>query len=965
MKVRLDGWIILLSVVLNVGAFLKVSGQSQQYPPSFISDNFIYQNWTAKDGLPVNSVSSVTQTSDGYIWLGTEDGLVRFDGLNFKTFRTNEFPGLRYNRIRGVSSFDDKLLILNSNMEFITYDGIKFDLIPDQDSLSGNVYTGLIKNDSERILMPTTSGQVYTISNDEIELLQIEDIQSLKKRKRGDYHWQAYQEELYLNDQLIIDFQNQINELIIDREGTVWVATYSKGLYKVRPNLFETYSIEEGMPNRNVYPVMGSKDGKLWAGTYGGGIATITHNNVTDGFLFEGVSSEIFIQSIIERNNGDILVSVLDEGVYKYSGDRIFMEYPSPGEGTVFCFFEDSDDKLWAGTSSGLYQYTEEGNWEIYTISSFSNARIKAIVEAPDKSMWLATSGLGLIHINEGNIFQIGKNGGLSSNLLRSIWIDKYSENEKNYNVWVGSEERGLSILPVQSGNPVPLAIKTIGKEEGLFGDVIHSIIPDDFERIWMSSNQGLFWVYKKDIDEFVKGNIEKVISTGYTEVDGLRNREANGGIQPAGIRDKNGTLWFPTQDGVVKVDPSTISRNLVIAPVHINKIKTDKGVINEINESIDLDLGDRNLEFYFNTLSFISPEKNNVRYRLFGFDEDWISAENKRSARYTNIPPGNYRFRVIGTNNDGIWNQQGALLEVNIPAYFYESSWFLFLIIFLIGIQVALIFMLANKKAKKTVQKKEAELFNAKQLIMMLESKLHDHDSLKKAMLMNLSNDLREPVISLREQVKKEREPIKKIIERETFEMLSYIDQLLLLTEIELDEIQIHPKPEDLVEVVKSGIALHKNKANNSDPVIEFTSNSEEITISLDVRFVFIIIKNLISRAVNHTSVSKIRVQIIEESSVCTVKISEDGKSIEQKELKSIFNLFNTHKRNRKKEKNLGIELPLVAKLVELHHASIVVHSVPDSGNTFSVIFKKGHMHFNKPPAETQLVKETSKVES
>ncbi len=948
MKVKLSGWIILLGVVLNVYTFLEVWGQSQQYPPSFIDNSFIYQNWTTKDGLPVNSISSVTQTGDGYIWLGTADGLVRFDGLSFKTYKTDEYSGLRYNRIRGIASYQNKLLILNNNSELILFDGKQFEQILLSDSLGSITFTAVIQEDSGEIYLPASSKEIFTISDSRIIRTNGIKSESLKKRKRRDFSWDAYQEVLYKQGERVLDLGNQINEVLQDHEGTFWVATYSKGLYKVKRNFFKTFSVEEGLPNRNIYPITTSQDGRIWIGTYGGGIAQLNGTEVTKGFLFEGLSSNLFVQSILPRKNGELLVALLNGAIYRYSGDRIFIKYPSPPENTVFCLYEDADKRVWAGTSSGLY-YLENEKWEIVDIPAVSNSSIKTIKEAPDGSFWIGTNGQGLIHLNGVSVKLYAKNSGLSSNMIRSIWIDE-NPMSKEYKVWIGTEESGLNILSSKTPAAVPFNIASLNTSQGLFDKVIHKIIPDEFGRVWMSSNQGVFWVFKHDVEQYVKGNINQITSSGFTEVDGLRNREANGGIQPAGAVDSDGGIWFPTQDGVVKVDPKLIARNMEIPPVHIENVKSREREIYAKPESIELGLGDRDVEIQFSVLSFVSPEKNTLRFRLFGFDEDWISASEKRSVRYTNLPPGNYRFKVIGSNNDGVWNQQGAVVSIKIPPYFYEATWFYGLIAGLFAVQIILIFLVTRSRFEKNISEKNKEIESAKREIVELEARLGDHKSIKESLLFNLNKDLKTPVLSLIEHAELEREPLKKVVDRETFKMLSYIDQLLLLTEIEMDGIQVHSKPEELVEVLKRSISLHKNDAPEDDPVIELTTNSDQVIIHLDIKLVLIIFRNLINRIVNHDGVTKLRIQIVEESSICTVKISDDAKAISHKELHSIFDLFKSKVASRQMQSSLGIELPLAAKLVELHNASIVVHAVPDTGNTFSIIFRKGNRHFHNP---------------
>ncbi len=944
MLFRLVGCILILWVVTGTAYTVEIYAQSQEYPPEFIDSDFLYQNWSIRDGLPVNSISSIVQGEDGYIWMGTADGLVRFDGVRFYIYSTADHPGLRYNRLRGVVNYKNGLLILNSRSELVYMENGWFEQLEIPERLKSENFGALISEGAN----VSIKGRENTYSIDSEGNFRMERSTGQVSAKRvlnGQFEWTPFSKRMNYEGRLAIDFGDQINDAIIDHEGTLWVVTYSQGLYKIKRNLFDIYSEAEGVPNRNIYPVLESNDGTIWVGTHGGGIASIKEGKVTNGYLLQGVGKEAFIRSIAQRKNGEVIIAALGRGLFRYSGEKIFLKMETPDLGGVNVIFEDSDEILWVGTNSGVY-YLEGKNWIYVDDPLVQQSSVIDIAEAPDGSLWFGTNGNGLLHIRNASFKPFVKEDGLSSDIIRSLWIPKGSSAE-NYQVWVGTEDRGINQILIRQGMAVPFEVTRIEKEDGLFDEVIHKIIPDDQGRIWMSSNRGIFWVFHNDLLEFAEGQKSEIISTRYTEQDGLRSREANGGIQPAGYKSANGSIWFPTQDGVVHVQPSIISRNTNIPQIHIEEIRSGNQLYSPVPEKFELEQGDRNIEMRFTALSFLSPEKIRFRYRLFGFDEDWIEAGDNRITRYTNLPPGSYTFKVIASNNDGVWNQQGAVVSLNVPSYFYEATWFYVLLILFFLSQMVIVFIILRNRARKSSSLKKVQINKLEDQISDLKERILNQTELKQAFLFNLKKELRDPVIHLKEQIALGRESVEKVVEREIAQLLLHVDQLLLLSQIELDGMKVNPDLEDIVSIVKQAITEHKNEAGNEDPVIEFSSNSECVNIYVDRALASIIFKSLIKYSCGKPKVSKLRVQIIEESSLCTVKFTDDGEALDHKELHSIFSLFKNMAQNAEGRNKLGITLPLVAKLVELHKATIVVHSIPEQGNTFSVAFKKGSLHF------------------
>lgn len=943
MRYILNYGCIIISVVFNSFFYKSALGQSQEYPPSFIDEGFIYQNWTTQDGLPVNSISSIIQSRKGYLWLGTEDGLVRFDGVRFKVYNNTTHPGLGYNRVKDLTTFGDGLLILNSRNEIIAYNEGVFSQIELPESLKG-VFISSIQELENGDVIFKGSGLNSVYREGVFEEFKSVSGGTELSNTTSNYSKDVNSGEVFYTGEKILEIENKINDLILDHEGNAWVASFSKGLYRIKKSLFKVFSIDQGLPGRNIYPITESNDGTIWVGTFGSGIISINGDVVSSGYSFEGLSNNVFVQSILERENGDFLVALMGGEIFKYSGGKEFKVLDTPDFETVNCFFEDSKKRFYVGTNSGLF-YLENGVWVNQGEQEIAKASIKDITEAPDGSIWIGTNSQGLFHINGSTISSFDKRSGISSDNIRSLWIDKGGSSNE-YRLWVGTEDQGLNRVSIENGKATPFKVVNYNTDIGLFDQVIHRIIPDDRGLIWMSSNRGLFWVYHYELEEFAKGNLDKITSRGYTEQDGLRNREFNGGIQPAGIKSSDGMLWFPSQDGVVKVNPLTVPLNSKIPYLYIEEVRSNASFIEPVPSRIVLEKGDRDLSLRFTSLSYSSPQKNEFKYRLFGFEDEWVNSNDNRTARYTNLAPGTYTFKVIGNNSEGLWNLQGAVVYIVILPYFYEAGWFYFLILVSIVGLFILLSLWCRNKASKAVEVKEKELKVTEARLAELEEKLDDRYRLKKLLLLKLEDDLKKPLYKLKENAGSSN--IKEVIEVELANMMSRIDQFLLLTRVNIGEVSLNLESENLVEVVENALEEIRSGIIEVLPKIEFTTNTQSVNILMEKDYINIVFKNLISWFTDSIGITRIRIQVIEEGSMCTVKISGDGVNLENGELRRIFSLFKSLDYSEGDSKPLGISLPLAARLVELHKATVMVHSIPEKGNVFAVVFKKGTRHLD-----------------
>lgn len=291
---------------------------------------------------------------------------------------------------------------------------------------------------------------------------------------------------------------------------------------------------------------------------------------------------------------------------------------------------------------------------------------IKVIIEGSAGRLWIGSYG-GLTSFKGGKFTAYTERDGLPSNSVRALYEDRDGV------LWIGTYDGGLGRF--KDGRFTRYTTR-----EGLFNDGVFQILEDARENFWMSSNRGIHRVRKQELNDFAEGKLRSITSMAYGKSDGMLNAECNGGRWPAGIRARDGRLWFPTQDGAAVIDPETIQANPRPPPVLIESFLLDREpvAIDPQPRSVRVTPDKENFEIVYTALSFINPEHLRFRYQLEGLDHDWTEAGTRRSVYYSHIPPGDYVFRVIAANSDGIWNTEGKSLKITVLAPFYRRWWFL-----------------------------------------------------------------------------------------------------------------------------------------------------------------------------------------------------------------------------------------------------------------------------------------------
>ncbi len=324
------------------------------------------------------------------------------------------------------------------------------------------------------------------------------------------------------------------------------------------------------------------------------------------------------------------------------------------------------DGYLWLGTKAGLVRFdgVRFAVFDKLNTKEILSNDILDLYEDRDGNLWVGTTGGGLNRLRDGKFTSYTTRDGLSQDFVRSIYEDG------DGSLWIANYGGGVNRF--KDGRFTAYTTNV-----GLFDNTIYQVLDDDQGNLWMSCNRGIFFVSKQQLNDFAENRIASVTSVPFGKSDGMRSSECNGGNQPAGIKARDGNLWFPTIEGVAVVDPRRMLINTQPPPVLIDKTMVDDHVLVDGLTEATLPPGKGQLEFHYTALSFLAPEKVMFKYKLEGFDQDWTDAGARRVAYYTNLPPGSYRFRVIACNNDGKWNEEGAIFAFTLAPHFYETGFF------------------------------------------------------------------------------------------------------------------------------------------------------------------------------------------------------------------------------------------------------------------------------------------------
>jgi signal transduction histidine kinase/ligand-binding sensor domain-containing protein len=671
------------------------------------------QSWQTGNGLPQNSVHAILQTRDGYIWLATEGGLVRFDGLKFRVYDAQNTPGLRSNTVRSLLEDRARALWIGTADGLARYDGSKFQAFTTEDGLPNNSVLSIYEDRSGKLSAVTSDGlAVYgnkrfhtsrstegpeTLLRDRSGRLWTRTPGGLAVADSGRSATYSMKEGLPSNRVTFVYEDREAavwigtdgglarltngkierfpsndvlsGDIVLsayeDREGNLWLGTESDGLYVLRDQKFVMYTSKDGLAGDLARSIFQDRDGTVWIGT-NEGLSRFADGRFSSLTAKDGLSSNTIL-GLAEDAEGNLLAGTPD-GLNVIRGGHVTVITTADGlaDDFVRSVYRDGDGSVWIGTRRGLSHWIHR-RFKTYTqADGLGSDFVGTLLGGRDGSLWIATLG-GLTRFTGGKFKNYTTADGLSSNVVTALQEDADGA------IWIGTQGGGLN----RFANGKILDYPAMGLPETIYG-----ILKDAEGSLWISSKTGIFRAKKQ------AGGA--LLTTQYGTADGLRVSECSEGGHPAVWRNRDGSLWFSTVKGVAAIDLRTAERKALPLPVVLESLSVDDRTFDPGDTApTDVAPGHSRFSFEYAGLTFYSPQRARFRYRLEGFDHAWIDAGTRRVAYYTNLRPGQYRFRVSARAYDGDWSGDEASWAFRLRPHFYQTYWFYLLLAILLAAAV------------------------------------------------------------------------------------------------------------------------------------------------------------------------------------------------------------------------------------------------------------------------------------
>ncbi len=1047
-------------------ALLDQTAFAQYLDPEKAITQYVHESWDVEDGLPQGSINAIAQTPEGYMWFGTQEGLVRFDGIHFTVFNTRNVDVLRSNDIRKLTvDTNGALWIGTRNAGLVRYKDNTFAVIVKQDSLEHRRITAILESKNGVFWIGTAEAGLKQLSRGKIthvDAIAAKNITALHETSEG-VLWVGTREQgliRYAQDEVVAYTDstglpgNAITSLASSRHGGIWIGTRDAGLSHYHGGMFFNLSEENGLPSGNIlslfedpvgslwigtnqkgvarltldtagmerqfkskiadskpaliaamhdsfedflsiatftanegltYDVAKSffqdREGNLWIGTDGGGVNMLregkfttytTSEGVADDFVYavhedlygdmwfstgkgvsrlkdnkitsyssaDGLGSD-FVVSLESTPDSSIWMGTYGGGLARYSNGK-FRSYTTedglPGD-AVFGLYRASSGNLWVATGAGAAAFDGKKFTPYTTEEGLSSNYITVMLEAADSSVWIGTYDAGINRIVDGDVQFINAGNGLSNDAVLSLYEDEDGV------IWVGTYGGGLN--RIKDGQTTVYTTK-----EGLFNDNVVQILEDDYGNLWISCNQGLFSVQKQELNDYAAGKIGQVSSVVYDESDGLKSKEFNGGVQPAGWKSKNGELWFPSSKGVAMINPGKIMTNPFPPIMRLEEVISD-GEAAPLEGTVEFMPGQRKIEFHYVGLSFVSPEKISYKYMLEGVDMNWVDAGTRRAAYYTNLEPGEYTFRVIAINSDNLESKEAATYAFYLKPFFYQTIWFYVVTVFSI---VLLIFVVYKRRVAKI---KEHE----RMLAQLVDERTQNLEERTADLLMALeenkeilgitSHDLKNPLggiigladILLEDFAEMEENPQideglenARLIKTEAERMLRIV--MDLLDRHRAGEQMDHVKEDlNLGALIADSVRRNQQSADQKEIQVHF-NNDQLLLVEADEDAMLRVTDNLLSNAIKYSPAgANVWINLIAEESWVRLEVKDEGPGLTEEDKQKVFGkMQRLSAQPTAGEHSTGLGLFIVKQLIEDNNGSVGVESEYGNGACFWV---------------------------
>ncbi len=938
------------AIFLDDNRYIWVATASRGLNRLDVINGTVERFWSNVDdpnSLSNNDVTDIEGDHQGNLWIGTWNGINLYDktGSRFINYTVKNQPELISDKVRKFLKTKQTMWVgCQRGIYTITYDEGKYQfkkIVTDNVEAKRKLYQFPVMSIQEdkqgRIWIGTENGGLFIYDPGSKSL-----------------------EELPLVDPDGAIISNSIWSMYADELGVMWIGTFNGGVVKVDPfhHRFQHIHNKANQPTEISHNMVSSfesdQPGKLWVATDGGGLNyfDLQTNTVEQFYDMSGFGgSNAIVDLLVDRNN-DLWIAAWEGGITKRSFKtgkfevyKVNSDEPKNGPcgNDIFDIMEDHRGNVWIGAfRDGVSVFDRKNNRFIHlpveeeTRLSIPGRRIISLQEDSKQNIWIGTQGHGVFKLRVNDEYQITQlktyelieedNTSLGHNIALFVFEDSKG------NIWLGTEGGGLNLYDESKDSFTRFTTK-----DGLPSNLIYSMQEDSSGKLWLSTNNGL-----------CKFDSETMTVQIFDEADGIQSSEF---ITRSSYRNKAGELFFGGVNGFNRFYPEVLVQNEHIPRVYVTKFNLHgKELVHEFGalqqtKKITLDHDENDFSLEYAVLNYAQSQKNKYAYMLEGYDEDWIFTDQYLPVSYTNVPPGRYTFNIKGSNNNDIWNQQGASITIFIkkPWWATYAAFACYGALVIFGLIWVYRGIVKRERLKKNLEIEHLEL-----------NKLMELDEMKSRFFANISHEFRTPLTLILGPLKSlingtykgEPKSQYRIMQRNAERLLRLINQLLDLSKLESGNMKLQASQQDAVRFLKPIAHAFTSYAEKQyiDYKCEFPAH--DIPMYFEKDKLEKIVVNLLSNAFKYTAeFGKVNFKVAATESHLVLEIEDTGVGIADDQLELIFNRFYQIT-DDKKQKGTGIGLALTKELVELHKGNIEVESQLGKGTCFTVKLPLGDNH-------------------
>jgi ligand-binding sensor domain-containing protein len=704
-------------------------------------------------GLPSASIRALLEDSRGVLWIGADKGLVRLD----RGRAASVFTGGYETNVHVLLEYPAGTVWVGANNGLHRFEGGVERIFTTKDGLPDNSIWGLARGAGGALWVGTHAG-------------------GLSEYRQG--RFQTYERRDGSKPA-------SITALLSDRDGALWIATDGAGISRLAGGKLSSYQTRDGLSNQVIRSLYEDSEGSLWMGTAGGGINRFKEYRVTTHTMREGLPSDS-VRSVQQDHSGDIWLGTTN-GIARLrasGGVTVYSRKDGLSRDLVWPVIRDRRNNLWAGSEEGVVQrFRGEPHGQAEREWRFTPP-IRLLFEQRDGTVWVGSAD-SVIRFEGDSVAVFGKERGLAA-----VPVTVMAEGADGA-VWVGTAvgvqrfDRGKfgPLLTRPGGRNTVLGMHADGAgrlwavtssgldridgthftaftlAQGMPESELSGVVEDDDGYFWIAYRDVMLRVSRADLDAVAEGRKRAVEPQPIGAADGMRgSSEFSFTMSPSTWKGRDNKLYFATYGGLLEIDPARLTVNRPAPPVLIERVMDNRQKPVAAGGWIR---AGGNLEFHYTALSFLFPEFIQFRYKLEGFDADWVEAGNRRAAYYTNVSPGTYRFRVVARKMGGAWSESGASFPLEARPQFYQTFWFAALCLLAASTAGVVFFQLRVRKLRQSehrlaerVEERTAELRRevevrqrAEETAQVAEEAAHAANRAKSEFLANMSHEIRTPM--------------------------------------------------------------------------------------------------------------------------------------------------------------------------------------------------------------------------